>query len=121
MSGPLKISCLSACGLIGFLAGPLNAGAYAISSLEPPPARVVRYGDLDLSRQPAAAVLYTRIKSAAREVCQPLDTWTLGLLREESDCREAAIGRAVTDVNSPELTAYYQTKNKARGTLNGQP
>ena len=112
MSGPLKVNCL-ACALAGLLAGPLSAGAYAITSLEPP-ARVVHFGDLDLSQQTGAAALYGRIKSAARQVCEPLDIGSLRLLHEEVDCREAAMGRAVGDVNSPALTAYFLTKNKAR-------
>jgi UrcA family protein len=115
MSGPLKVNCLIACAVASLVAGPLSAGAYAITSLEPP-ARVVHFGDLDLSRQSGAELLYGRIKSAARQVCEPLELGSLRLLHEEVDCREAAIGRAVGDVNSPALTSYFLAKNKTRGT-----
>jgi UrcA family protein len=113
MSRLLKLKCLSALALIGAVASPLSAGAYAVNMLEPP-ARVVGFKDLDLTRQAGVQVLYTRIKSAAREVCEPLDAWTLRLLRQDLDCRADAIGRAVADVNSAALTTYYLTKTKAR-------
>jgi UrcA family protein len=113
MSRFSKLKFTSACALIGILASPLSAGAYAVNTLEPP-SRVVAFRDLDLSRQAGVTVLYTRIKSAAREVCEPLDAWTLRLLRQDLDCRADAIGRAVADVNSAALTTYYLTKTKAR-------
>jgi UrcA family protein len=118
MSGLLKINFLG-CAVAGLVTGPLSAGAYTVRSIEPP-ARVVHFGDLDLSRQTGAAMLYGRIKSAAREVCEPLELESLGVLHKEVDCREAAIGRAVGEVNSPALTAYFLTKNKARRTATNQ-
>jgi UrcA family protein len=98
--------------LAGMIANPLSALASMISKLDEPASRVVRYGDLDLSRDSGVATLYLRINSAARAVCEPLDAMMLRVLRERFDCRQEAIARAVSDVNSPALTSYYLAKTK---------
>jgi UrcA family protein len=113
MSRLLKMKFLAAGAFIATYLSPLGAVAYAVSALDEPPTRVVDFSDLDLNRDVGIAALYARIKSAAREVCEPLDVWSLRLLRQQFDCREDAIGRAVADVKSPALTAYLLTKRKA--------
>ena len=112
MSRLLKMKFLAAGVFIATYLSPLGAVAYAVSALDEPPRRVVEFGDLDLNRDVGVAALYARIRSAAREVCEPLDVWSLRMLRQQFDCRENAIGRAVADVNSPALTAYVLTKKK---------
>jgi UrcA family protein len=99
--------------LAGVFASPLSALASMISKLDEPVSRVVRYGDLDLSRDSGVATLYSRINSAARAVCEPLDVMMLRVLRERFDCRQDAIARAVSEVNSPALTSYHLAKTKA--------
>jgi len=113
MSRLLKMKLLAAAAFIATYLSPLGAVAYAVNALDEPPTRVVEFGDLDLNRDVGVAALYARIKSAAREVCEPLDAWSLRLLRQRFDCREDALGRAVADVNSPALSAYLLTKKKA--------
>jgi UrcA family protein len=99
--------------LAGVFASPLSALASMISKLDEPASRVVRYGDLDLSRDSGVATLYSRINTAARAVCEPLDVMMLKVLRERFDCRQDAVARAVSEVNSPALTSYYLAKTKA--------
>jgi UrcA family protein len=99
--------------LVGVFAGPLSALASMISKPDEPPSRVVAYGDLDLSRDVAVATLYSRINSAAHEVCEPADPVLTKLQRLRFDCRQLAVARAVSDVNSPALTTYYLAKTKA--------
>lgn len=106
-----KLKFLVPCALAGILASPLSALAATLDA--PLPSRVVQFGDLDLNRDSGVATLYLRIRSAATEVCDPLDALLVKLLRERFDCRQDAIARAVADVNSPALTAYYLGKNKA--------
>jgi UrcA family protein len=98
--------------LVGVFTGPLSALASMISKLDEPPSRVVAYGDLDLSRDVAVATLYSRINSAAREVCEPVDPVLTKLQRVGFDCRRLAVANAVSDVNSPALTSYYLAKTK---------
>jgi UrcA family protein len=106
-----QLKFLIACALAGMLANPVCVPAATLDA--PPPSRVVEFGDLDLKRDSGVATLYLRIRSAATEVCDPLDVTLVKLLRERFDCRQDAIARAVADVNSPALTAYYLRKTKA--------
>ena len=113
MSRFMKMKSLAACAVMGTILSPLSAHALAIGALDEPSTRVVDFSDLDLNRDVGIATLYSRIKSAAREVCEPLDDWTLRLIPLGLHCREDAIRRAVADVKSPALTAYFLTKSKA--------
>jgi UrcA family protein len=75
--------------------------------------RTVRFADLDLSRPAGVAVLYQRIRVAAREVCQPLSEHDLMLLAASRACVRDAIDHAVDDIHSPTLSRYHQTKTEA--------
>jgi UrcA family protein len=103
---------LASCVLVGMLASPFSAFATSIGRLDDLPSRAVAYGDLDLNRESGVATLYSRINLAARAVCDPLDMLMLNVLRKSFDCRQAAVARAVADVNSPALTRYYLARNK---------
>jgi UrcA family protein len=73
--------------------------------------RRVSYADLDLSHDAGATALYSRIRFAARQVCEPTyGTWTFKVLGPTPRCIETAITRAVADVNAPTLTGYYLEK-----------
>ncbi len=111
MSHLLKLKFAIPCWLLAILMGPVGAVAATVEHSDDPPKRVVRFGDLDLTSSEGAAVLYSRISAAAREVCQPLDVWEPKLLLQKTyECRHQAIAQAIADVNSPTLTKYYQTK-----------
>jgi UrcA family protein len=107
----LKLSFL--CALAGLAANPPSTFAASVGFAESPAARVVSYGDLDLRSNAGAATLYSRIRSAAREVCEPLDEVMIKLLRATYDCRTDAVARAVAKVDSPVLTNYYLGKHKS--------
>jgi UrcA family protein len=71
----------------------------------------VHYADLDLSRSPDAAALYSRIRSAAREVCEPVVASTrLESATRARQCVAQSIDRAVADVNAPALTSFHLAK-----------
>ena len=107
----LKLSFLFA--LAGLAVSPANtfAGSFGFDE---PPARVVSFHDLDLNQKAGVASLYSRIRSAAREVCEPMDEVSIKLLRARFDCRQDAVARAVAEVNSPALTNYYLGKSKSK-------
>ena len=96
-------------GRIAVLVGCLLAGtvgaAQAATSADAVPTIVVRYGDLDLSTTDGARVLYQRISVAARQVCPYEVTKVLSQIGKNRACREAAIERAVSAVNNPQLVA----------------
>jgi UrcA family protein len=106
----LKLKFILSCTLAGLLAGPVSALAATADRLDSLPARKVKYGDLDLNRDAGVAALFSRIKTAAREVCQPVDVVFLNLVRQRYNCSQDAIARAVADVNAPLLTSYFLEK-----------
>jgi UrcA family protein len=95
--------------MLTILLGSLSAVA-AAAPLDEVPSRKVNYADLDLTRHAGVAVLYARIKSAAREVCIPTYTWVAEDNKATQQCRELALARAIADVNAPALTDYYLEK-----------
>jgi UrcA family protein len=73
------------------------------------PAQVaVRFADLDLTRIEGATVLYHRLKQAAETVCTPLAGRNLENATVFKQCVQSGIEAAVTKVDRPMLTAYFQ-------------
>ncbi|MEA3108920.1 MAG: hypothetical protein QOI88_3525 [Gammaproteobacteria bacterium] len=68
------------------------------------PSKTVRFNDLDITKSDGAKVLYSRIRAAARQVCE-LSTETDPILRVAiKGCIDKAVDKAVKDVNAPMLT-----------------
>jgi UrcA family protein len=86
----------------------LSGIAFGAATSADPPQRTVSYADLNLSHPAGAATLYSRIKSAARAVCEPQLGIELITNTFYKRCVEDAIGRAVADVNAPVLAALYR-------------
>jgi UrcA family protein len=105
------------CTLWVVLMGSLNGVAAAGESDNELPKRVVHFADLDLTHNAGVAVLYARIRFAAREVCGPIDERRWQALVARNRCVTQAIARAVTDVNLPTLTSYHLTKTGQTITL----
>jgi UrcA family protein len=71
---------------------------------EDAPSKTVRFNDLDITKSDGAKVLYSRIRAAARDVCE-LSTGSDPILRPAMKaCIDKAIDKAVKDVNAPMLT-----------------
>lgn len=87
----------------------LNAGAAAAD--DEMVARVVRYDDLDVTHDAGAAVLYERIRTAARSVCKrAFHDPALESLVPTSICIKGAMRRAIASVNSSALTIHSLAK-----------
>jgi UrcA family protein len=69
------------------------------------PTRKVSYADLDISKPAGAKVLYSRIVSAARQVCELHGYNDLNTMRRVNQCTDHAIDKAVKEVDSPALSA----------------
>jgi UrcA family protein len=67
--------------------------------------KVVHYSDLDLSRPEDARRLYTRIRIAARTVCENFRSPDLQLAQIYKQCRDKAVADAVAKVQSAQLAA----------------
>ena len=81
-----------------------------------PPRITVRFADLDLSRPEGAQTLYNRLRSAAEQVCEQVQSesglsWTF---RAYKTCIDKATADAIAKVNRPLLTAYWQSKTGPR-------
>jgi UrcA family protein len=70
----------------------------------------VKLGDLDVSSPQGAAVLYNRIRAAAKQVCSPLDSAGLDTKRLLRACVNETIEDAVIKLNEPALIAVYSAK-----------
>jgi UrcA family protein len=70
----------------------------------------VFYGDLNVSNEAGAAVLYQRIRNAAEEVCGTFGVRDLGAAAAAQACKARAIGEAVAAVHAPALTQVYEGK-----------
>jgi len=103
--------------MLGVLLGALNAGTAAIAVADELRQSMVRYTDLDLSHGAGAAVLYSRITTAAASVCGAGDARQLAALSAVKRCQQQAISRAVADVDAPMLTSYYLSKSGKTMTL----
>jgi UrcA family protein len=84
------------------------AAPYAAVAQDPQPlSRTVAYGDLNLDSPEGARVLYARLRSAARTVCEPARSPVLMNDRSE-ECYRNALAKAVAQVNKSTLTKLYK-------------
>jgi UrcA family protein len=92
--------------LVAF-AGFAKAGGAAAA--EPPAAlsKKVSYADLNLDSQEGAHVLYTRLRYAAEEVCEPFDGRELSRRSVWRTCVSNALASAVAQINKPKVTALH--------------
>jgi UrcA family protein len=74
------------------------------------PQTTVKYGDLNIAGPEGAAVLYSRIRRAAKNVCLQFDGDRLDIHGQREACINKAILDAVTKVNAPALSAVYGAK-----------
>jgi UrcA family protein len=70
----------------------------------------VHYADLNVTSTEGAKALYHRLKSAAEGVCSDGQTRDFEAARSYTLCVSDTISKAVTQINQPTLTAYYQSK-----------
>ena len=82
---------------------------------------VVSYADLDLSRDEAVVTLYHRLQKAAAAACGN-DSHGIGpriiaahIQRQVRGCTEAALNKAVQQVNNPRLTNLHGQANLQAG------
>ena len=108
MRSQIVISCLVVAGLCG----PLTARALTVSAPgnDETPRRVVRFADLNLQSREGVRALYSRIKTAAQAVCEPVYFRVAESNITQRRCQERAIEQAVASVSSTSLTAFHMSK-----------
>jgi UrcA family protein len=70
----------------------------------------VSYQDLNLANQADVRVLYRRLKHAASDVCGNVPEQELARHLAFERCYNAALERAVTQIDLPQLQAMYQSE-----------
>ena len=98
--------------LVAVLLGSMSAVTSAGNATNDVPQRTVHFADLNLTSPSGVVMLYQRIRSAARAVCEPLVVSNLQWQAKGQRCTHEAIQRAVYEVNAPLLTGYYLAKNR---------
>ena len=83
----------------------------AASADTTPPARLVSYADLDLSRTADVNTFYGRLNRAAEKVCRPeSQSISLRQRRVGERCMADAIAKAVDEIGNIELTTRFLTE-----------
>jgi UrcA family protein len=82
--------------------------------------RSVTYGDLDLESGQGAKELYGRLRSAAQEVCSPLENTDPTHQKLWQNCVDSALVSAVSKINKP-LVSALQHQNVNRDTKGRSP
>jgi UrcA family protein len=112
MRSQFVVGCLTVAGLLG----PLTAGAVTTTSPDSDGVRhrIVRFADLNLESTEGVRRLYSRIKSAAQEVCVPAYFRITESNVSLRHCEERAIDEAVAAVRSQSLTALHLAADGSR-------
>ena len=98
--------------LFALLAGSLySVSAAAAEADDGLRHRIVKFADLDLTRNPGIAALYARIKAAARAVCERDRDYGMSSVRAERECQARAMSAAIGTVNVPMLTSYFRDRS----------
>ena len=69
---------------------------------------IVRYDELNIASPRGAAVLYSRLQKASRQVCKDLDGGGLSRHVHFQHCVRDTLAKAVADLNRTEVTALHQ-------------
>ncbi len=97
----LPLACLVVAGVLSPFASAAAASSDEVAT------RTVKFGDLNLNRPEDVVTLYSRIKSAANQVCEPWDSRAVDTIVRSRHCKERAIGQAVADVKSSQLLTFH--------------
>jgi UrcA family protein len=78
----------------------------------------VSFSDLDLDHAAGVARLYQRVHNAAKQVCGPdVATGSHLLPRGYQVCVDAALNRAIKQLDRPALTAYHLARTGGRASF----
>jgi UrcA family protein len=99
--------------LLGSLAGLAAFGAASAANPNSEvPSLVVQYTEQSLATDAGVDQLYRRIAAAAAKVCPDAPIRDLGALQQVNHCRNAAIARAIRQIDNSRLAALYASHSK---------
>ena len=97
--------------LLGSLAGVLAVGTAGAADADVP-SMSVKYTQQSLATESGVHDLYRRITEAARKVCPETSTRDLGEQQKVTECRHAAVARAIRQIDDPRLAALHAAHPK---------
>lgn len=101
------------CGLAALFVSLAGTQAFGGPLPEKPYSVKVTYDVRDLATDRGTEAIYKKLKKAARRVCfATSEPWDGARTRHYWQCYEAALARAVNDVDSKTLTAFHQGQDK---------
>ena len=77
------------------------------------PSVIVKYGDLSLNTKSGVAHLHARLRNAAEQVCNPLNSRVLGLRAEYEHCVSDAVAESVAAIGNANLSRYHRYGKRA--------
>jgi UrcA family protein len=84
----------------------------AATQIDDVPAVVVKYDARSLTTEPGIRALYRRLESAARQVCPAAANQDLDRSTAAKACSEAALDRAIRQINHPRLVELQVARTK---------
>ena len=119
MSIQSNLSALAAFAVVGLIATAQPAAARTSESSDDTASVTVHYADLNLNSEAGAKVMLRRIRNAAEEICgselSMVEQWSLG--RAYPACATPIVDRAVTQLNSPFVTAINSGSHGSSETM----
>lgn len=100
-------------GQVAHAADYVNIGEQRLSE-------TVTYGDLDLDRSADVSRLYKRLSYAAKHVCAPFRSRTMTESAQHRACVSEALASAISEIDQPLLTQYYNSKGHDSSTIVAQ-
>ena len=94
----------------------LSALAFSVATVShanevtSPPQAIVKFGDLNVSTSQGAAVLYSRIEYAAKNVCSHMYLSEEAYRSMKYACLQKVIRDAVIKVDRPALSAVFESR-----------
>lgn len=102
-------------GALTALSFGVTAHAGELSTEIGPARTVIKYSDLDLSKEADARVLYSRLQRASSHVCNSYsDIRDLRMKRLYAACYQDTLGRAVEDVGHAAVKAAFSADDQIR-------
>ena len=108
------LTVLTAVVALGFAAASQSAFAQSDDTVSVK----VSFADLNPSTDAGAKVMLRRIRNAANSICGPAPTNPIDRMMGPYDtCIKETVSQAVSQLNSPLVTALYSGKTKSAGTI----
>ena len=111
----VRVARFVAVGALTALSFGVTAHAGELSTEVGPAKTVIRYSDLDLSKEADARVLYSRLQRASSHVCNSYsDARDLRMKRLYAACYQDTLARAVEDVGNAAVRAQFAADDEIR-------